>query len=95
MCSAPSTVLRAAAAPVQDFSILSCVLVALPCAQDIAGLFSPFGSIKSCRLPKKFDGSHRGFAFVEYVTKQEAKNALEGASAREGEQAAGVDATDV
>ena len=42
------------------------------------GLFSPFGHLKSCRLPKKFDGSHRGFAFIEFVTKQEAKNALEG-----------------
>lgn len=46
--------------------------------QDIAGLFAPFGHLKSCRLPKKFDGSHRGFAFVEYVTKQEARNAMEG-----------------
>lgn len=42
------------------------------------GLFSPFGHLKSARLPKKFDGSHRGFAFVEFTTKQEAKNALEG-----------------
>ena len=46
--------------------------------QDIAGLFSPFGHLKSCRLPKKFDGNHRGFAFIEFVTKQEAKNAMEG-----------------
>eukprot|EP00798_Chlamydomonas_sp_ICE-L_P010822 gene10822-16908_t len=46
--------------------------------KDLVGLFSPFGSIKSIRLPKKFDGSHRGFAFVEFVTKQEAKNAMEG-----------------
>ena len=28
------------------------------------------------RLPKKFDGSHRGFAFVEFVSKQEAAKAL-------------------
>ena len=28
------------------------------------------------RLPKKFDGSHRGFAFVEFVSKQEATKAL-------------------
>ncbi|KAG2451283.1 hypothetical protein HYH02_003889 [Chlamydomonas schloesseri] len=46
--------------------------------KDIQGLFNPFGHLKSCRLPKKFDGSHRGFAFVEFVTKQEARNALEG-----------------
>ena len=25
-------------------------------------------------MPKKFDGSHRGFAFVEFVTHQEAEN---------------------
>lgn len=30
------------------------------------------------RLPKKFDGSHRGFAFLEFTTKQEAANALQG-----------------
>lgn len=35
--------------------------------------------IKSLRLPKKF-GHHRGFAFVEYVTKQEAQNALQALS---------------
>lgn len=31
-----------------------------------------------CRLPKKFDGNHRGFAFIEFVTKQEAANAMDG-----------------
>jgi multiple RNA-binding domain-containing protein 1 len=31
--------------------------------------------IKSLRLPMKF-GNHRGFAFVKYVTQQEAQNAL-------------------
>ncbi|CAI0540768.1 unnamed protein product [Linum tenue] len=47
--------------------------------KDLRQLFSPFGQIKSLRLPKKF-GNHRGFAFVEYVTKQEAQNALEALS---------------
>jgi RNA recognition motif-containing protein len=28
-------------------------------------------------LPKKFDGNHRGFAFVEFLTKKEAQNAFE------------------
>ncbi len=27
--------------------------------KDIMGLFTPFGHIKSCRLPRKFDGTHR------------------------------------
>lgn len=36
-----------------------------------------FKQIKSIRLPKKFDGNHRGFAFVEFLTKKEAQNAFE------------------
>jgi multiple RNA-binding domain-containing protein 1 len=45
--------------------------------RDIQKLFNPFGTLKSCRLPKKFDGNHRGFAFVELSTKREASAALE------------------
>lgn len=45
--------------------------------KDILGLFAPFGEIKSCRLPRKFDGTPRGFAFVDFATKQEAQNAME------------------
>eukprot|EP00854_Cymbomonas_tetramitiformis_P002948 gene2948-3763_t len=33
--------------------------------------------IKSIRIPRKFDGGHRGFAFVEFVTKKEAANAFD------------------
>jgi multiple RNA-binding domain-containing protein 1 len=29
------------------------------------------------RVPKKFDGKHRGFAFVEYLSKQDAAKAME------------------
>lgn len=47
--------------------------------KDLRQLFSAFGQIKRLRLPKKF-GGHRGFAFVEYVTKQEAQNALQALS---------------
>lgn len=47
--------------------------------KDLRQLFSPFGQIKRLRLPMKL-GSHRGFAFVEYVTKQEAHNALQALS---------------
>lgn len=36
-----------------------------------------YGQLKSLRLPKKFDGRHRGFAFLDFVTKQEAKNVYE------------------
>jgi multiple RNA-binding domain-containing protein 1 len=43
-------------------------------------LFGPFGHVKTCRLPKKFDGGHRGFAFLEFATAQEARAAAEGVS---------------
>ncbi|CAM6084747.1 unnamed protein product [Calypogeia fissa] len=46
--------------------------------KDLQRLFSPFGQIKSLRLPKKFDGNHRGFAFVEFMTSQESANAFDG-----------------
>lgn len=45
--------------------------------RDVQQLFRSFGQVKSLRLPKKFDGSHRGFGFVDFLTKQEAKNAFE------------------
>ncbi|XP_071715693.1 multiple RNA-binding domain-containing protein 1 [Rutidosis leptorrhynchoides] len=48
-------------------------------AKDLRQLFNPFGQIKSLRLPPRM-GKHRGFAFVEYVTKQETKNALQALS---------------
>ena len=34
-----------------------------------------FGAPRSVRLPKKFDGKHRGFAFVEFLTQAEARAA--------------------
>ncbi|KAL3635204.1 hypothetical protein CASFOL_019751 [Castilleja foliolosa] len=47
--------------------------------KDLRQLFNPFGQIERLKLPKKF-GNHRGFAFVEFVTEQEARNALEALS---------------
>ena len=32
--------------------------------KEVRDLFSPFGNLKSVRLPKKFNGGHRGFGFV-------------------------------
>ncbi|KMS95226.1 hypothetical protein BVRB_010840 [Beta vulgaris subsp. vulgaris] len=43
--------------------------------KDLRQLFSPLGQIKTLRLPMKV-GKNRGFAFIEFVTKQEAQNAL-------------------
>ena len=40
---------------------------------DIKELFKQYGSIKAIRLPKKMDGQHRGFCFVEYETLEEAE----------------------
>lgn len=35
---------------------------------------STFGELKTVRLPKKgVGGAHRGFAFVDFLTKQDAK----------------------
>jgi multiple RNA-binding domain-containing protein 1 len=39
--------------------------------------FSAHGQLKSVRLPKKFDRRSRGFAFLEFLTRQEADNAYE------------------
>ena len=44
--------------------------------KELKELFGSFGKVKTVRLPKKFDGSHRGFAFVEFLTAQEAGNAF-------------------
>lgn len=48
--------------------------------KDLLGLFGPFGHIRTCRIPRKFDGTHRGFAFIDFITKQEAENAKDGVS---------------
>jgi multiple RNA-binding domain-containing protein 1 len=45
--------------------------------KEIRELFSAFGQLKRCRMPVKADkSSHRGFAFVDFVTAQEARNAF-------------------
>jgi multiple RNA-binding domain-containing protein 1 len=45
--------------------------------KEIKELFGTFGQLKSVRLPTKFSGGHRGFAFLEFTTSQEAKNVLD------------------
>ena len=46
-------------------------------AKDVRALMEAFGHVKTCRLPKKFDGGKRGFAFVEFATKGEAQRAVQ------------------
>jgi RNA recognition motif-containing protein len=36
-----------------------------------------YGHIQSLRLPKKFDSTSRGFAFIEFTTASDARNAME------------------
>nr|XP_033811608.1 probable RNA-binding protein 19 [Geotrypetes seraphini]XP_033811609.1 probable RNA-binding protein 19 [Geotrypetes seraphini] len=46
--------------------------------REVRELFSTFGELKTVRLPKKMSGtgSHRGFGFVDFVTKQDSKKAF-------------------
>lgn len=52
-------------------------------AKDVRQLFSAFGDLQFVRLPKKLHGtgSHRGFAFVEFVNQTDAKKAFGALSA--------------
>lgn len=43
-------------------------------------LFKVFGELKYVRLPKKIDGAHRGFGFVDFVTVNDAERAFESLS---------------
>jgi len=46
--------------------------------REVEALFKPFGNLTSVRLPPHPNASHhRGFAFVEYATKEEAKRAFD------------------
>jgi len=45
--------------------------------KEIRDIFKTFGTLKGVRLPKKVTGSHRGFAFVEFLSKDEAKKAFQ------------------
>ena len=59
------------------FGYLSFLFRLFPASILTAKEISPFGQVKVVRIPKKFDGKSRGYGFVEFTSKQEAKNALE------------------
>jgi multiple RNA-binding domain-containing protein 1 len=44
--------------------------------KELRELFASFVQIRKVRLPKKFGGQHRGFAFVDCATHQEARDAF-------------------
>lgn len=41
--------------------------------KEVEELFRVFGELKYVRLPKKMDGSHRGFGFVDFITLTDAE----------------------
>lgn len=45
--------------------------------KDVFELFGAYGQLKSVRVPRKFDKSARGFAFVEFSMAKEAENAMD------------------
>lgn len=42
---------------------------------ELRKVFGAYGELNFVRLPKKIDGQHRGFGFVDYVSKEEAMRA--------------------
>ena len=44
---------------------------------ELKALFSTYGTVKRVRIPKKLGNSHRGFAFVDMSSGQEALNAMD------------------
>jgi multiple RNA-binding domain-containing protein 1 len=43
--------------------------------KEVRELFKTFAQLKRVRLPRRYDGRHRGFGFVDFLTHQEAVNA--------------------
>jgi multiple RNA-binding domain-containing protein 1 len=51
--------------------------VAFECSvKELRELFGAYGTLKQVRLPRKFDGTNRGYAFVEYLSKVDAEKAM-------------------
>lgn len=46
-------------------------------AEELRSIFKNFGELKSVRMPSKASGGHRGFGFIEFVSHEEAKSAME------------------
>lgn len=43
----------------------------------LTGIYRHYGTLRNVRVPKKFGGTARGFAFAEFVTAREAENAMD------------------
>lgn len=66
----------------EDLKNVTCKLIVRNLAfqansNELRSLFSTFGVVKQIRIPKKMDGQHRGYAFIDFSTKQEAATAFE------------------
>ncbi|RMZ78381.1 hypothetical protein DV738_g3947, partial [Chaetothyriales sp. CBS 135597] len=48
--------------------------------KDIKTLLGSYGTLRSLRMPKKMDNTPRGFAFADFATAKEARNAIEALS---------------
>jgi multiple RNA-binding domain-containing protein 1 len=48
--------------------------------KELMQLFGSLGHLKKVRMPRKFDGTSRGYAFVEYLTNKEAVTAMKALS---------------
>ncbi len=44
--------------------------------EELRKLFKVYGNINTLRLPFKLDGSHRGFAFIDFISHDEIKKAF-------------------
>ena len=44
--------------------------------EELKKIFAAHGELNFVRLPKKMDGSHRGFGFVDYLTREDALRAF-------------------
>ena len=44
---------------------------------ELRELLCSGGRLRSIRLPRKFDGSHRGFAFADFLSSAEAEHAMQ------------------
>lgn len=49
--------------------------------KEVASLLAPFGTLRSLRLPRKFDGGNRGFAFADFASHADAVAAMEALAA--------------
>ncbi|PFH36270.1 RNA recognition motif-containing protein [Besnoitia besnoiti] len=49
-------------------------------ASDLRALFSAYGNVTRVCIPRQHEGRSRGFGFVDFATRQEAQNALDGLS---------------